>query len=297
MNIPYPRSVRIKWDIMVAADSALDFLCNLKNRKRNLTFISSKWKSMPIVFVKQTRGIKFDQIFFMGGALRMRCAYLNETSKVSVLGLRNLRSFCTGFAVFLSRSLQGLGLRAPGSPTFTMPCFSWCPSIRVTLVRLPLPLSKVHFLCSLLWASIWLLHGHDLPLKPVCICFVPSSHPLLILNNFCKFFSFETPWRSFSSSLQVYSRNLIYVAYYNNVPNSYKPARSALPRKELEGCPLHSQRNLVAPCQPWRVTPAGMPMLASVILPLLNTLLSLGVKPIWIQIPTSHKALWHWAGW
>lgn len=56
---------------------------------------------MPIVFVKQTRGIKFDQILFMGGALRMRCAYLNETSKVSVLGLRNLRSFCTGFAVFL----------------------------------------------------------------------------------------------------------------------------------------------------------------------------------------------------
>lgn len=38
MNIPSlfptPRSVKIKWDIMVAADSALDFLCNLKKKKK-----------------------------------------------------------------------------------------------------------------------------------------------------------------------------------------------------------------------------------------------------------------------
>lgn len=75
--------------------------------------------------------------------------------------------------------------------------------------------TKVHFLCYLLWASIWLLHGHDLPLKPVCICFVPMS-----------------------------------------------------------ALKCHSSRDANA---------------LIVILPLLNTLLGFGVKPIWIQIPTSHK--------
>lgn len=107
MNIPSlsptPRSVKIKWDIMVAADSALDFLCNLKKRKRNLTFIFYifKMKVCAYCFCKTNKRNKVWPNLLYGGSLRMRCAYLNETSKVSVLRLRNLRSFCTGFAVFL----------------------------------------------------------------------------------------------------------------------------------------------------------------------------------------------------
>lgn len=155
---------------------------------------------MPIAFVKQT--IKFDQIFLPGGALRMRCAYK----------MRQVRFLCWDwetsghFALDLQSSSQSFSSRswAPGP---------WKPGLHYALLLLEpfhssdlgeavsTPLKKVHLLCYLLWASIWLLPGHDLPLKPVCICFVPSSHPLLILNNVCKFFSFETPRRSFSSSL------------------------------------------------------------------------------------------------
>lgn len=173
-----------------------------------------------------------------GGALRMRCAHK----------MRQVRFLCWDwetsghFALALQSSSLSVSSRsrAPGP---------WKPGLHYALVLLvpfgscdlgeavSTPLKSPFSLLFTLSKHLASLPGHDLPLKPVCICFVPSSHPFLTLNHVCKFFSFETPQRSFSSSLQVYSRNFINVVYYTKVPNSYKPARSASPQKELRAVP------------------------------------------------------------
>ena len=170
---------------------------------------------MPIAFVKQTVRNKVRPIFLTGGDLRMRSAYKKKTNKISVLGLRSLRSFCTDFVVFFCVGLfkvSDLGpLEILPSP---VPYFSWCPLVQVTLVRLFPHFSKVQFLCRLFGASAWPLHGHCSPLKPVRIYSVPSSHSLFILNNSCTCFHLKPPKESCLhlsvSAAEIYQCSLLY---------------------------------------------------------------------------------------
>lgn len=71
---PIPRSVKIKWNIMVPEHSALDSLCNLKNKKRYLTF-KFYMKIYTYCLYKSNNTNKAQSIFLVGGDLRMRCAH------------------------------------------------------------------------------------------------------------------------------------------------------------------------------------------------------------------------------
>lgn len=119
-----------------------------------------------------------------GGDLKRKDTHGNGTNEIFVLRVRKVSSHFVLTSQFSSLSLQGPGLRAPGSPDFTYALLllvsfgSSCFTEAVSTLLKSSFFSAVYSELVFVLSHPQPLHGSRLAQKPACIFSVPSHHPL-----------------------------------------------------------------------------------------------------------------------